>query len=44
MYYMYICSVGWGCRIHRLLLCRGVRHSPMSIQDMILINLMVRFQ
>ena len=20
------CPVGWGCRIHRLLLCRGVRH------------------
>ena len=20
-----ICPVGWGCRIHRLLLCRGVR-------------------
>ena len=22
------CPVGWSCRIHRLLLCRGVRHSP----------------
>ena len=21
----FICPVGWGCRIHRLLLCRGVR-------------------
>ena len=21
----YTCPVGWGCRIHRLLLCRGVR-------------------
>ena len=23
-----ICPVGWGCRIHRLLLCRGVRPPP----------------
>ena len=22
------CPVGWGCRIHRLLLCRGVRLPP----------------
>ena len=22
----FVCPVGWGCRIHRLLLCRGVRH------------------
>ena len=22
------CPVGWGCRIYRLLLCRGVRHPP----------------
>ena len=22
------CSVSWGCRIHRLLLCRGVRPPP----------------
>ena len=22
------CPVGWGCRIHRLLLCRGVRPTP----------------
>ena len=22
------CSVGWGCRIHQLLLCRGVRPPP----------------
>ena len=21
-----VCPVGWGCRIHRLHLCRGVRH------------------
>ena len=26
---MVSCPVGWGCRIHRLLLCRGVR-SPRS--------------
>ena len=23
-----ICPVGWGCKIHRLLLCRGVRPPP----------------
>ena len=23
-----VCSVGWGCRIHRLHLCREVRHLP----------------
>ena len=23
---MISCPVGWGCKIHRLLLCRGVRH------------------
>ena len=23
-----VCPVGWGYRIHRLLLCRGVRPSP----------------
>ena len=23
-----VCPVGWGCRIHRLLLCRGVRPPP----------------
>ena len=23
-----LCPVGWGCRIYRLLLCRGVRPSP----------------
>ena len=34
----------WGCRIHRLLLCRGVRHPPTSVLDMTLNNLMVRFQ
>ena len=24
------CPVGWGCRIHHLLYCRGVRHLPTS--------------
>ena len=24
----WLCPVGWGCRIHRLLLCRGVRPPP----------------
>ena len=38
------CPVGWGCRIHRLLLCRGVRSPPTSVLDMTLNNLMVRFQ
>ena len=39
-----LCPVGWGCRIHRLLLCRGVRPPPTSVLDMTLNNLMVRFQ
>ena len=41
------CPVGGGCRIHWLLLCRGVRHTPnesMSVLDMILNHLMVWFQ
>ena len=39
------CPVGWGCRIHRLLLCRGVRPPPPTgVLDMTLNNLMVRFQ
>ena len=39
------CPVGWGCRIHRLLLCRGVRPLPPTrVLDMTLNNLMVRFQ
>ena len=44
--YIYICiycPVGWGCRIHRLLLCRGVRHPPTGVLDMTRNNLMVRF-
>ena len=39
-----LCPVGWGCRIHRLLLCRGVRHPSTSVLDIILNNLMVRFK
>ena len=42
--YQNYCPVGWGCRIHRLLLCRGVRPPPTSVLDMTLKNLMVRFQ
>ena len=38
------CPVGWGCRIHRLLLCRGIRPLPTSVHDMTQNNLMVRFQ
>ena len=26
-----VCPVGWGCRIHRLLLCRGVRPPPQRV-------------
>ena len=37
------CPVSWGGRIHRLLLCRGVRPLT-SVQDMTPNNLMVRFQ
>ena len=41
----FLCTVYWGCRIHRLHLRRGVRPPPpTSVQDMILNNLMVRFQ
>ena len=25
---MDVCPVGWGCRIYRLLLCRGIRYPP----------------
>ena len=39
-----VCPVGWGCRIHRLHLCRGVRFPPTSVLHMTLNNLMVRFQ
>ena len=40
----HICLVSWGWRIHRLHLCRGVRPPPMSVLDITLNNLMVRFQ
>ena len=36
--------VSWGCRIHWLHLCRGVRPPLTSILDRTLNNLMVRFQ
>ena len=40
-----ICPVSWGCRIHWLHLCRGVRPPPItSVLDMTLNNLMLRFQ
>ena len=41
-----LCPVGWGCKIHQLLLCWGVRPPPppTSVLDMTLNNLMVRFQ
>ena len=41
-----VAQCGWGCRIHRLHLCRGVRTHPppTSILDMTLNNLMVRLQ
>ena len=38
------CLVGWGCRIHRLHRCRGVRPFPTRVLDMTLNNLMLRFQ
>ena len=41
------CPGDWGCRIHRLHLCRGVRLPPplaYECPDMTLSNLMVRFQ
>ena len=28
------CPVGWGCRIHKLPLCRGVRPLPTRVLDM----------
>ena len=38
-------SVGWDCRIHWLHLCRRLRpHSPMSVLNMTLNSLMVRFK
>ena len=42
--YQMVCPVGWGFRIHWLLLCNGVRPTPTSVLDITLNNLMVRFQ
>ena len=40
-----LCPVGWGRRIHRLFLCRGVRPPfPNECPDKTLNNLMVRFK
>ena len=36
--------VSWGCRIHRLHLCRGVRLPPNECPDMTLSNLIMRPQ
>ena len=36
--------VGWGGRIHQLLLCRTVRPPPMCVLGMALNNLMLSFQ
>ena len=36
--------VGWGCRIHRLLIFTGVRPPPTSVLDMKLNNLIVGFK
>ena len=41
---LWYCPVSWGCRIHWLHLCRGVRTPLTSVLDMTLNNLMVRFQ
>ena len=38
------CPVGWGCRIHRLHLCRGVTSHQKSVLNMTLNNRIVRLQ
>ena len=38
----FLCPVGWGCRIHWLHFCWGVRPPPTIVMDMTLNNLMVR--
>ena len=38
-----VCLVGWGCWIHRLLFCRGIRPPPTGVLDMKL-TLMVTLQ
>ena len=42
----HICPVGWGCKIHRLHLCRGLRplHPASSVLDMAINYVMVKFQ
>ena len=39
-----VSPVGWGCRIHRLHLCRGVRLPPTSVLDMTLNYLIMKLQ
>ena len=34
--HLLICPIGWGCRIHQLLLWWGVRHSQLIVLDMTL--------
>ena len=38
------CPVCLDCKIYRLLLCTGARPLTMTVQNMTLNNLMVRFQ
>ena len=45
LFFILICPVSWGCRIHRLHLCREVSPTPeIRVLDMTLNNLMVKFQ
>ena len=43
-HYLQVCPVGWGCGIHWLLFCRGVRPPTPNALIMILNNLMLKFQ
>ena len=43
-FFFFFCPVGWGCRIHRLLLCRGVKPPQRVSWYMTINNLMVRLQ
>ena len=36
--------IGWGCRIYRLHLCRGVRPPPNKCPDMTVNNLILRLK
>ena len=38
------CPVSWGCRIYQLHLCREITSPRLSVPDMTLNNLIVRFQ